>query len=103
MVIKIWHLPKMLKRLINSAIDNSFIVNLVCVFLLVIGATALLTMKRDLAPPFELKMIQIRANLPGASAAQMEDFVTAPIEESIRGFSGIERISSKTFSSSMVE
>lgn len=101
MVDKIWHLSTMLKRLIHSAIDNSFIVNLVCVFLLVIGGTAFLTMKRDLAPPFEIKMIQIRASLPGASAAQMEDFVTSPIEESIRGFSGIERISSKTFSSSM--
>lgn len=86
----------MLKRLINAAIDHSFIVNLICVFLFVIGMIALLTMKRDLAPPFELKMIQIRATLAGASAAQMEEFVTAPIEDAIRGFAGIERISSKT-------
>ncbi len=91
----------MLKRLVSAAIENSFIVNLVCAFLLLIGVTALVTMKRDLAPAFEIKMIQIRATLPGASAAQMEEFITAPIEESIRGFAGIERISSKTSSSTM--
>ncbi len=53
-------------------------------------------MKRDLIPPFEVKMIQIRANLSGASAAQMEEFVTAPIEDTVRSFAGIERITSNT-------
>ena len=53
-------------------------------------------MKRDLIPPFEVKMIQIRANLAGASAAQMEEFVTAPIEDAVRSFAGIERITSNT-------
>ncbi|MBH46553.1 MAG: hypothetical protein CME71_00105 [Halobacteriovorax sp.] len=86
----------MLKRLINAAIDHSFIVNLVCVFLFIIGTVAVLTMKRDLIPPFEVKMIQIRANLSGASAAQMEEFVTAPIEDTVRSFAGIERITSNT-------
>lgn len=86
----------MLRTIINAAIDRSFVVNLVCVFLVVIGTTALLTMKRDLSPPFEIKMIEIQSSLPGASAAQMEEFVTAPIEDAIRGFAGIERIRSRT-------
>lgn len=87
--------------LVEAAIKRSFVVNLVCVFLFVIGATALLTMKRDLAPPFELKMVKISAALPGASAAQMEEFVTAPIEDAIRGFAGIERIRSTTSAGSI--
>lgn len=91
----------MLKKIINAAIDHSFVVNLVCVFLLVIGATALVTMKRDLAPPFELKMIQIRASLPGASAGQVEEFVTGPIEDAIRSYAGIERIHSYTTAGSL--
>ena len=96
MVHIFWHLLAMLKRIINAAIDHSFIVNLVCVFLLVIGTIAVFTMKRDLIPPFDVKMIQVRATLAGASAAQVEEFVTAPIEDAIRSFAGIERITSKT-------
>ena len=91
----------MLKYLVSSAIKHSFIVNLISIFILIFGAIAAFTMKRDLSPPFELKLIQIRANLPGASAAQMEEFVTAPIEDAIRSMAGIERLRSTTFSGSL--
>lgn len=82
----------MIDSLIKKFINNSFIVNLISLFLIVIGLVSLLGMKRDLIPQWENKVINISATLEGASPDQTEKFILYPIEESISNFAGIEKI-----------
>ncbi|EQC50282.1 export membrane protein [Bacteriovorax sp. BSW11_IV] len=86
----------MFKKVIYYFIDNSFVVNLITAFLLLVGALCLFSVKRDFIPPWEMKMITISASLPGATAKQVEYFVTYPLEESVTSFPGISEIKSNS-------
>ncbi|MCB9073511.1 MAG: efflux RND transporter permease subunit [Bdellovibrionaceae bacterium] len=83
-------------RIFKYFLDNTFVVNIVSGFILIVGLVSLSMMKRDLHPPFEFKQIDISVYLPGASSKEMEKFVTYPIEEAIRGMSGVEHMRSES-------
>lgn len=87
----------MFKKLIYFFIDNSFVVNLITAFLLLVGGVCLFSVKRDFIPPWEMKMITIKATLPGATAKQVEYFVTYPLEEGVSSFPGISEIKSSSY------
>lgn len=48
-------------------------------------------------PPWEMKQIDVNVSIPGATANQVEYYVTFPIEEAISSFAGIEEIKSTSF------
>jgi multidrug efflux pump subunit AcrB len=57
-------------------------------------------MQRDLIPSMEFKLVTISSTLIGASAVDVERYVTFPIEESIKNLADIEKITSYTRNSS---
>jgi multidrug efflux pump subunit AcrB len=69
--------------------------------MVIIGLISFSTMKRDLIPQWKDKRITIRANLPGASPYQVEQFLTIPIEDSVNSFAGVEKINSNSRAGSM--
>jgi multidrug efflux pump subunit AcrB len=77
-------------------VQRSFVVNLVMVAVLTFGFVTLLDLPRQLLPPMEFGRIQVIANLPGASAIEVERLVTFRLEESLQDVSGIDKIVSKT-------
>lgn len=83
-------------RLFKYFLDNTFLVNLLTFFIIVVGIVALTSMKRDLHPPFEWNQVSINVYLPGANSKEMEKFVTFPIEEAVRGLAGMESMQSKS-------
>lgn len=85
-----------MNNLIQFFIKRSFIVNLVCVFIMLAGVVSLSSMQRDLIPPFQWQLVNVSVSLPGASPKEMEQFVTFPIEEATRGLRGVERVESKS-------
>lgn len=68
--------------------------NLLSAFVIIAGLVSLFNMKRDLVPQWKINQVTVSANLLGASSAQVEDFVTYPIEEAIQNFAGIDKIES---------
>lgn len=85
-----------MKKLTQYFIDNSFIVNLLSVIIVVLGLVSLSSMKRDLISNWQTKEIEITAKLTGAGPAQMEKFVTYPIENAVKGISSISKMTSET-------
>ncbi|MCP4912916.1 MAG: efflux RND transporter permease subunit [Oligoflexia bacterium] len=83
-----------MKKLFEKFVDNSFLVNTLSAFMIIIGFIAIMNMKRDLIPQFQNNRIQISTSLTGASSDQMEKFITYPLEEAVQSFAGIDEISS---------
>ena len=85
-----------MERLIRFCVERSFLVNLVVGFICVAGLLVTLNMKRDLVPPFEFQIIEVRASVPGASPSEIEEYVAYPIEDTLRGLPGVEKVSSSS-------
>lgn len=85
-----------MNKIFEKFIANSFLVNTISAFMIVIGLISVMNMKRDLIPQFSNNTIKISTSLTGASSEQMEKFVTYPIEEVVQSFAGIDKIESKS-------
>jgi HAE1 family hydrophobic/amphiphilic exporter-1 len=62
----------------------------------VLGLVAYASLGVDLFPKVDFPVVSITANLPGASAEEMETTVTRPIEEAVNQVSGIDELRSTT-------
>ena len=71
-------------------IERHLLVNLIAGALLVLGFLSATSLQREFIPTVETPRIFITANLPGASAQDLETKVTIPIEESLEGLEGID-------------
>lgn len=85
-----------MKSVLKTFLNNSFLVNLLSAAIILLGMISLFNMKRDLVPQWKINQITISSYLPGASAEQVEDFVTFPVEEAIQNFAGIDEIKSRS-------
>lgn len=83
-----------MRTIITYFADRSFIVNLISLSLIVFGLISATFLKRDLIPAYESKIVTIQADLIGASALDIEKFVTFPIEEAIKSIPAIDSIES---------
>lgn len=85
-----------MKRLAKYFIENSFLVNMISLMMIIVGIYSLTQMKRDLISGWESNSISINTTLAGAGPAQMEKFVTYPIEQAIKNLNGIDKIYSES-------
>ena len=83
-----------MKKLASYFIDNSFVVNLLSVVMIIFGLFSLFSMKRDLINGWQSNTVSVSARLKGASPAQVEKHLTYPIERAIRDVRGIEKMTS---------
>lgn len=83
-----------MKKLAQYFINNSFLVNLLSIMMILFGIISLAHMKRDLISGWESKRIRVTATLTGAGPGQVERFLTYPIERAIKGMAGIDKIRS---------
>ncbi|MCD4681262.1 MAG: efflux RND transporter permease subunit [Bacteroidales bacterium] len=83
-----------MRKLVSVFIRFPFYANIIIVFLLIGGVFSLLNMKKSFFPEFESKVITISIFYPGASPKEMEEGLTARIEESIRSIVGIKETNS---------
>ncbi len=85
-----------MKKLIEYFVDRSLIVNTLTVAVWVVGFLTFQQMSRDLIPTIQSKTVRIEGELPGASAVDVERFLTFPIEEAVRDLTGIHHVKSTT-------
>lgn len=85
-----------MKKIVTYFIDNSFLVNILSAMMIIVGIISFSYMKRDLISAWSQKRIDINTSLPGAAPAQIEKFVTYPIEQAIKNIAGIEKIRSRS-------
>ena len=66
--------------------------NLLMIFLIVLGVSALPGMKRETFPDFKPQEIEIRAVYPGASSGDIEDAICRRIEDAVDGIAALAEI-----------
>jgi multidrug efflux pump subunit AcrB len=73
---------------------NSIAAHLAMIILLGGGVWTALTMQKEVDPPFELDIVEVLVNYPGAAPAEVEQGILLPVEEAARGVAGIKEIRS---------
>ncbi|UCF83087.1 MAG: efflux RND transporter permease subunit [Desulfobacteraceae bacterium] len=84
-----------MKPLARWSVEHRVTVNLLMVFVIIVGLLALTRMKREVFPQFSLDMIYVRVVYPGASPEEIEEGIIIKIEEKIKSIEGIRKIISK--------
>ncbi len=74
--------------------SNSVAANLLMMFVLFAGIASALTIKIQIFPDFETRMVQVSMAYPGAAPEEVEEAIVVPIEESLQGLICINRINS---------
>jgi multidrug efflux pump subunit AcrB len=76
------------------ALRNRVLVDMAVVVTLAVGISLYVTMTREIFPSVSLDLIAITTLYPGASPAEVERLITAPIEREVRDIEGIEEVTS---------
>ncbi len=83
-----------MEKLINFFVTNwrlSFILSL---FILISGFLGLATLQRESFPPVDFAKISITTVYPGSTSLEVEEKITIPIENELRGIEGVKDIKS---------
>ncbi|MFG1486473.1 efflux RND transporter permease subunit [Halobacteriovorax sp. RZ-2] len=83
-----------MKKFIQYFIDNLLISNVLFFSVFVIAIFAWTKIPKEEMPDFESPYVRIMTVFPGASAEDVEFFITKPIEEELKDVAGIEEVRS---------
>jgi multidrug efflux pump subunit AcrB len=83
-----------MKKIITTFIKYPFYANLLIMVILLAGIIGFFTMKKSFFPEQSSRDIYVSVIYPGASPKEMEEALTARIEEAVRGIVGIKEINS---------
>ncbi|MFQ5839138.1 MAG: efflux RND transporter permease subunit [Candidatus Methylomirabilales bacterium] len=83
-----------MKRLVEFAVQNRVLVNLLTLFVLGAGFVTYLRMHRELFPEFSRQAIQIITVYRGASPEEVEKLITAEIEAEVADIDELEELQS---------
>src|SRR5262245_24910769 len=86
----------MVRKLIDWAIANPFVVILLCVSLTIVGGYAFARVNVEAYPDPAPAIIEVVAQFPGASAEEVERQVTIPLEIALAGMPGLDSTRSKS-------
>ena len=78
------------------AVKNSLLVNLISAFIILFGFISMMNIQREAFPSVSFDEMIVTTVYPGAPAEDVEKLVTNPIEEEIKGVSGIKEILSSS-------
>ncbi|MDN5724440.1 MAG: efflux RND transporter permease subunit, partial [Propionibacteriales bacterium] len=84
--------------LTRLSLANRAVITLLCLLVIGTGVYATSALKQELIPSMEFPQAFITASYPGASPEVVERNVTKPIEDSVRGVSGVTKTSSNSAS-----
>ena len=79
------------------SVKHSVVANMITLFVLVAGTyVTLKTLNREVFPTTDLNLVVVQTAYPDASASEVEDLITNPIEEQLREIEEIEEYSSSS-------
>lgn len=83
-----------MKKLIQYFVDRPLLVNLITIFVIVVGYYSLTQINKEGYPMVTRNRLYIYTVYPGASPDEVEVNVTIPMEEAIQGLDGIDEFTS---------
>ncbi len=84
----------MIAKLIQLALRHKLLIVLGFISVSAAGVFSLSKLSIDAFPDISPNMVQVFAELEGMAAEEVEQFVTRPIEVSMRGIPGVKKIRS---------
>ncbi|CAM4057046.1 efflux RND transporter permease subunit [Nocardiopsis rhodophaea] len=84
----------LMNRLAKLSLRNRALILLITLSAMVFGAIATVSTKRELMPSMELPMVVVSAQYEGASPQVVENEVATPLEQAVKGVSGITKYTS---------
>ncbi|WPD22986.1 MAG: efflux RND transporter permease subunit [Candidatus Electrothrix scaldis] len=81
-----------MKKLLAAFANNTVFANIVLLMIMVGGAMALSSMRRENFPEFSVDKILIQVAYPGADPEEVEEGIVLKIEEALEGIEGIKQI-----------
>ena len=81
-----------MKKLIQFSIGNPVIVNLLVLLILISGAVSYVRLKRELFPDFSRRVVRVDTTYAGASPEEVEELITARIEDQVRNVDGVNEM-----------
>lgn len=83
-----------MRSVISWAISNAPGMNVVMIAFMAIGALAMMNLRRETFPAFELEVVMATVPYPGATPEDVEEGICQKIEESVRSIDGIKQVTS---------
>lgn len=74
---------------------NSIAANLLMILLLGGGIWSAFVIQKEVFPQFALDVVEVNVGYPGAAPEEVEQGILRPVEEAVRGISGIREITSR--------
>ncbi|MDH5649794.1 MAG: efflux RND transporter permease subunit [Gammaproteobacteria bacterium] len=78
-------------------VERHLLVNLVSVFLVILGLYAMFAINREAFPNVNLDKIQVTVVYPGATPEEVERLVITPVEQELKALDGIDKMISVSF------
>ncbi|WP_017732184.1 efflux RND transporter permease subunit [Nafulsella turpanensis] len=88
------HLPEKHKGLIAYMVYNPIVANLLMIILIGGGLWSVYNVQKEVYPEFQLDIVEVSVEYPGAAPAEVEQGILLPIEEAVEGVQGIREITS---------
>jgi len=92
----LYNYKNMIEKVIKFFLHRHLLTNLIFIAVFIGGVVAWIQIPKEELPDITFDRVHISVNYPGASAEEVEYYVTRPIEEAVRGLDGIYSISSAT-------
>jgi multidrug efflux pump subunit AcrB len=88
--------PQWREGLLFRYLTNMRVVLLLVMLIAVVGIASYLALPRRLNPDIKIPIVNITTLLPGAGPESVEQLLTVPLEDSVRGLSGVSKVSSSS-------
>lgn len=88
--------PKLLHGYFAKYVQNTRLVVLIVVLLVLLGLASYLNLPRVLNPEIKIPIVIVSTALPGASPQDVESLVTVPIEDSVNSLQGVKTVTSSS-------
>ena len=84
----------MLDKIIHFSINNKFIIGLFTLVLVIVGSYSLYTLPIDALPDITNNQVQIITSSPTLATQEVEQFITYPIEQSVKSIPNVVELRS---------
>ena len=86
-----------MNAILRFLVERGLVVNLVSIFLMVMGTFAMLNINREAFPNVNLDKVQVDTVYPGSTPSEVERLVITPIEQELKSLDGIDKMTSIAF------
>ena len=81
-----------MKKIIDYFVDNSVVVNLLTLLIILIGSISVLSLNKETFPNIDFNFVVVRYVYPGAATEDVEKLVALDVEKALKVVDGIEEL-----------